>query len=208
MDKKTQKEIEDEKSLQLEQEMKELSDKADILFWFDHLNKEEKQENKNVWSNWYGILLIILFVILWILSICLEWNFIIVILRITVIFFLSWFSSKSDIPVRHKWNLIYYFHFYKAKRLYTILILLTIIFVFVYGHFHDGLEWLFLLFLIPIFWLVWLFVWRFSTEMIKFIHSAIKWEVDWKTVLKQLSLVIIIWVMFRIIMKYNIAWKI
>lgn len=208
MDKKTQKELEDERFLQLEQEMKELSDEADNYFWFNYIKKEKKEDDKNMKSNWYEILLIILFIILWILSICLEWNFIIVILRISAIFFLSWFSSKSDLPIRHWWHFDYYLRFYKNKRLYTILILLTIVFVFVYGYFHDSLEWLFLLFLIPIFWLVWLFVWRFSTEMIKFIHSAIKWEVDWKVVLKQISLVIIIWVIFRVIMKYNIAWKI
>lgn len=205
MDSKTQKELEDERSLQLEQEMKELSDEADDLFWFKYL-EEDKQKSINLKSNWYEILIITLFIILWILSIYLEWGFTTVIFRISAIFFLSWFSSKSDIPIRHKWNLIYYFHFYKTKRLYTILILLTIIFVFSYGRFHDGLEWLFFLVLIPIFWFVWLFLWRFATEIVKFIHSAIKWEVDWEKVLKQTLLLIIIWVLARIAIKYDIHW--
>ena len=196
MGNKILKEQEDRYFLQLEQEMKKASDKADELFGFNYLKEENINSNNDMKSNWYEILLITAFITLWFLSIYLERNFIIVIIRVTAIYFLSWFSSKSDIPIRHQWHLLYYLQFLKTKRLYTILTILTIIFIIIYGN-------LFLLALIPICWFIWLFLWRFITEIKIFIAKAIKWEVNWKTLVKQLSLVIIIWIIFRFFMILN-----
>jgi len=203
MGNKIPKEQEDRYFLQLEQEMKKASDKADELFGFNYLKEENINNNNDMKSNWYEILLITAFITLWFLSIYLERNFIIVIIRVTAIYFLSWFSSKSDIPIRHQWNLLYYFQFLKTKRLYTILTILTIIFIIIYGSYWNGLEWLFLAALIPTCWFTWLFLWRFITEIKKFIVKAIKWEVNWKSVLIKMLTIAIIWIIFRFFMILN-----
>lgn len=198
MENKISKEQEDRYFLQLEQEMKKVSDEADDFFWFNYLKEQNKNKNRNndIKSNWYEILLIVTFITLWFLSIYLERNFINVILRITTIYFLSWFSSKSDIPIRHQWHLLYHLQFLKTKRLYTILTILTIIFIIIYGN-------LFLFALIPICWFIWLFLWRFITEIKIFIVKAIKWEVNWKSVLIKMLTIATIWIIFRFFMILN-----
>lgn len=234
MDKKTQKELEDESFLQLEQEMKELSDKADDMFWFNFLEQNKKQpvkESDNSWFdksmierkksskwNWYEILLIFLFIILSILSIYFKWQFYNVAIWLFIIFFLSWFSSKTDIPdrVHSTWfnpffSIFYRVWFYKRNWLYSALIILNIIFVIIYSPIFMSKLSLLWFIVLPLFFCigpVWLYVCRFLIEIIKFINRAIKWEVDRKKVFKEVLVVIIIWVLARISIKYDIHWLI
>ena len=175
------------------------------------LKKEKKEYKKSdlfykIYR--YEILLIGLFVLLGILSIRFEWNPYIVICWISILYFLAWFSSKADIPTRRAYHIFYYFRFYSTKRLYTTLLILTIIFASIYCNSVGGIEALILLFVIPISWFVWLFLWRFTTEITKFIQRAIKWEVDWGKVFGQLILICMIWLIVRICIKYDISWLI
>jgi hypothetical protein len=64
MGNKIPKEQEDRYFLQLEQEMKKASDKADELFGFNYSKEENINSNKDMKSNWYEILLITAFITL------------------------------------------------------------------------------------------------------------------------------------------------
>ena len=64
MGNKIPKEQEDRYFLQLEQEMKKASDKADELFGFNYLKEENINSNNDMKSNWYEILLIVAFITL------------------------------------------------------------------------------------------------------------------------------------------------
>ncbi len=64
MGNKIPKEQEDRYFLQLEQEMKKASDKADELFGFNYLKEENINSNNDMKSNWYEILLITAFITL------------------------------------------------------------------------------------------------------------------------------------------------
>ena len=64
MGNKIPKEQEDRYFLQLEQEMKKASDKADELFGFNYLKEENINNNNDMKSNWYEILLITAFITL------------------------------------------------------------------------------------------------------------------------------------------------
>lgn len=234
MENKTKKELEDKNFLQLEQEMKELSDKADDMFWFKFLGQNKKQSTKKSDDSWfdesiiegkkcfkwnrYEILLIFLFIVLSILSIYFEWQFYNIAIRLFIIFFLSWFSSKTNIPdkVNSTWlnpfySIFYHVWFYKTNWLYSLLNILNIIFVIIYSPIFMSKLSLLWFIVLPLFFCIgpaWLYVCRFVIEIINFLNRAIKWEVNWKKVFKQMLVVIIIWVLVRISINYDIHWLI
>ena len=223
MENKTQKDLEDEYFLQLEKDMKSMSEEADKVFWFDYLEEEKKvKDEQRHTSSWYEILIITLFIILGFLSIYLKWHFYVVAIWLFIIFFFSWFSEKLNETNRIYskvsnpfyyifyyifYNIFYKFWFYEEKWLYSKLNILNLIFIIIYGPiFLSELSlawfilWPFFLWIGPL----WFCVCRFVVEIFKFIRRAIRWEVDWNKVFNQVLTIAIIWILFRMWMKYDV----
>ncbi len=182
------------------------------------VHNEEKEEVKKSDLHYkiqrYEILIITLFIILGFLSIYLKRHFYVVAIWLFIIFFFSWFSEKTNGSniVNSKvsnpfYHIFYNFWFYKERWLYSKLNILNLIFIIIYSPILvSELSLLWFIFW-PIFlwiWPFWFYVCRFVVEIFKFIRRAIRWEVDWNKVFNQVLTIAIIWILFRMWMKYDV----